>query len=96
MLKTVAAIAFSPMLGFVLALLLVLTVSWSFVRSTPFAVDKTFRVAQLGSAALYSLGHTATKRSSDQTSRLRGKSSERQTRTALSQWPKPSARRRRQ
>ena len=56
-LKTVAAIAFSPMLGFVLALLLVLTVSWSFVRSTPFAVDKTFRVAQLGSAALYSLGH---------------------------------------
>jgi phosphate/sulfate permease len=45
------------MLGFVLALLLVLTVSWSFVRSTPFTVDKTFRVAQLGSAALYSLGH---------------------------------------
>ena len=56
-LKTVAAIALSPMLGFVLALLLVLTVSWSFVRSTPFTVDKTFRVAQLGSAALYSLGH---------------------------------------
>jgi PiT family inorganic phosphate transporter len=55
--KTVAAIALSPMLGFVLALLLVLTVSWSFVRSTPFTVDKTFRVAQLGSAALYSLGH---------------------------------------
>jgi inorganic phosphate transporter, PiT family len=56
-LKTVAAIALSPMLGFVLALLLVLTVSWSFVRSTPFTVDKTFRAAQLGSAALYSLGH---------------------------------------
>ena len=36
---------------------LVLAVSWSFVHSTPFAVDKTFRVAQLGSAALYSLGH---------------------------------------
>ena len=56
-LKTVAAITLSPMLGFVLALLLVLTVSWSFVRSTPFTVDKTFRAAQLGSAALYSLGH---------------------------------------
>ena len=40
-----------------LALLLVLAVSWIFVRSTPFAVDKTFRVLQLGSAALYSLGH---------------------------------------
>jgi PiT family inorganic phosphate transporter len=56
-LKTVGAIAVSPLLGFLLALLLVLTVSWIFVRSTPFAVDKTFRVLQLGSAALYSLGH---------------------------------------
>jgi inorganic phosphate transporter, PiT family len=56
-LKTVGAIALSPLLGFVLALFLVLAVSWTFVRSTPFAVDKTFRVAQLGSAALYSLGH---------------------------------------
>jgi PiT family inorganic phosphate transporter len=56
-LKTVGAIALSPMLGFALALLLVLAVSWTFVRSTPFAVDKFFRVAQLGSAALYSLGH---------------------------------------
>ena len=40
-----------------LALLLVLAVSWIFVRSTPFAVDKTFRGLQLASAALYSLGH---------------------------------------
>ena len=56
-LKTVGAIALSPLLGFTLALFLVLAVSWAFVRSTPFAVDKTFRVLQLGSAALYSLGH---------------------------------------
>jgi PiT family inorganic phosphate transporter len=56
-LKTVGAIALSPLIGFLLALLLVLAVSWIFVRSTPFAVDKTFRVLQLGSAALYSLGH---------------------------------------
>ena len=56
-LKTVGAIALSPLIGFTLALLLVLTVSWIFVRSTPFAVDKIFRVLQLGSAALYSLGH---------------------------------------
>ena len=56
-LKTVGAIALSPLMGFMLALLLVLAVSWIFVRSTPFAVDKTFRVLQLGSAALYSLGH---------------------------------------
>ena len=56
-LKTVGAIALSPLLGFMLALLLVLAVSWIFVRSTPFAVDKTFRSLQLASAALYSLGH---------------------------------------
>jgi inorganic phosphate transporter, PiT family len=56
-LKTVAAVILSPMVGFFLALILVLAVSWIFVRSTPFAVDKTFRVLQLGSAALYSLGH---------------------------------------
>ena len=56
-LKTVGAIALSPLLGFLLALLLVPAVSWIFVRSTPFAVDKTFRSLQLASAALYSLGH---------------------------------------
>ena len=40
-----------------LALLLVLVVSWIFVRQTPFAVDQTFRVLQFVSASLYSLGH---------------------------------------
>jgi inorganic phosphate transporter, PiT family len=55
--KTSAAIVLSPLLGFLLALLLVLVVSWTFVRATPFAVDSTFRSLQLVSAALYSLGH---------------------------------------
>jgi len=54
---TTAAIVLSPMLGFFLALLLVLAVSWAFVHSTPPAVDNFFRSAQLLSAALYSLGH---------------------------------------
>ena len=54
---TAAAIVLSPLLGFFLALLLVLAVSWAFVRSTPPAVDNFFRSAQLLSAALYSLGH---------------------------------------
>jgi hypothetical protein len=54
---TGAAIVLSPLLGFFLALLLVLAVSWVFVRSSPSAVDNFFRVAQLVSAALYSLGH---------------------------------------
>src|SRR5258705_1505830 len=40
-----------------LALALVLGVSWSFVRKTPYAVDRAFRILQFGSASLYSLGH---------------------------------------
>jgi PiT family inorganic phosphate transporter len=57
LLKTVGAIFLSPMIGFFLALMLVLAVSWIFVRQTPFAVDSTFRVLQFVSASLYSLGH---------------------------------------
>jgi PiT family inorganic phosphate transporter len=55
--KTGAAIVLSPLLGFLLALVLVLIVSWIFVRSTPYAVDNTFRHLQFVSASLYSLGH---------------------------------------
>ncbi|MEF0943559.1 inorganic phosphate transporter [Rhizobium sp. BR 362] len=55
--KTVSAIFLSPMIGFFLALLLILVVSWLFLRQTPFAVDRTFRVLQFVSASLYSLGH---------------------------------------
>jgi PiT family inorganic phosphate transporter len=57
LLKTVGAIFMSPAIGFLLALLLVLLVSWIFVRSTPFGVDRTFRSLQFVSASLYSLGH---------------------------------------
>ena len=57
LLKTVGAIFMSPAIGFFLALMLVLIVSWLFVRQTPFAVDRTFRVMQFVSASLYSLGH---------------------------------------
>jgi PiT family inorganic phosphate transporter len=57
LLKTTFAIVLSPMTGFVLALVLVLAVSWLFVRQTPFFADKTFRILQFASASLYSLGH---------------------------------------
>lgn len=57
LLKTVSAIALSPLIGFLLALVLVLIVSWIFVRQTPFAVDRTFRFMQFVSASMYSLGH---------------------------------------
>ena len=56
-LKTAAAIVLSPPLGFALALLLVLIVSWICRRATPFEVDRNFRILQFVSAALYSLGH---------------------------------------
>jgi PiT family inorganic phosphate transporter len=57
LLKTGSAIVLSPLLGFVLALVLVLAVSWLFVRKTPLAVDTIFRTLQFVSASLYSLGH---------------------------------------
>jgi PiT family inorganic phosphate transporter len=41
----------------VLALVLVLAVSWAFVRSRPAQVDVVFRQIQFVSASLYSLGH---------------------------------------
>ena len=55
--KTGSAVVFSPALGFVLALFLVLAVSWIFVRRTPLAVDNIFRSLQFVSASFYSLGH---------------------------------------
>lgn len=55
--KTVGAIVLSPTVGFLLALTLVLIVSWLFLRTKPIAVDNTFRILQFISASLYSLGH---------------------------------------
>ena len=55
--KTASAIVLSPMTGFFLALLLMLIVSWLFVRANPRSVDGLFRYLQFVSASLYSLGH---------------------------------------
>ena len=55
--KTAGAIVLSPLTGFILALLLVLLVSWMFVRANPLWVDKVFRHVQFISASAYSLGH---------------------------------------
>jgi PiT family inorganic phosphate transporter len=56
-LKTVAFIFISPLLGMTLAALLMLGVSWVFVRTSPSRVDRWFRRLQLVSSSLYSLGH---------------------------------------
>ncbi len=55
--KVVAFIFISPLLGFVLGSLLMLAISWLFRRSTPSRVDRLFRRLQLVSSSLYSLGH---------------------------------------
>jgi PiT family inorganic phosphate transporter len=55
--KTSLAIVLSPLIGFSLALLLMLVVSWLFVRTTPYTVDRNFRMMQFASASLISLGH---------------------------------------
>ena len=57
LLKTVIFIVVSPLLGFILGSIIMLIVSWVFVKSTPRKVDTWFRRAQLASAAAYSLGH---------------------------------------
>ncbi|HJQ18675.1 MAG TPA: inorganic phosphate transporter [Allosphingosinicella sp.] len=55
--KTSLAIVFSPALGLVLAMALVLVTSWLFIRTAPLTADRRFRWMQLFSAAAYSLGH---------------------------------------
>jgi PiT family inorganic phosphate transporter len=55
--KTALWIVLSPLGGFVLAQLLVVIVHWAALRASPYAVDRRFRVLQLLSASLYSLGH---------------------------------------
>lgn len=55
--KTSAAIVLSPAIGLLLALLLVLAISWVFRKFTPQGADRVFRKLQMLSAALYSLGH---------------------------------------
>jgi inorganic phosphate transporter, PiT family len=57
LLTTGAFIVLSPLLGFFLALLLVLVVSWAFVRANPRTVEPTFQWLQFGAASLISLGH---------------------------------------
>ncbi|QAU35052.1 inorganic phosphate transporter [Janthinobacterium sp. 17J80-10] len=55
--KTIAFIVLSPLLGFLFGTIMMILVSWLFVRSTPGKVDKWFRRLQLVSASMYSLGH---------------------------------------
>jgi len=57
--KTLIFIVVAPVMGLVLALILMVAVYWIFRRSSPQPVDRIFRRLQLLSAAAYSLGHGA-------------------------------------
>jgi inorganic phosphate transporter, PiT family len=54
---TGAFIVLSPLFGFLLALALILAVSWAFVRANPRSVEPTFQWLQFAAASLISLGH---------------------------------------
>ncbi|MFH0760620.1 MAG: inorganic phosphate transporter [Bacteroidota bacterium] len=56
-LKVTLFIILSPLLGFVLGFLVMVITLWVFKRTRPRKVDSIFRVMQLVSSAVFSLGH---------------------------------------
>ncbi len=57
LIKIIAFIVISPLIGFLLGSLLMVAVSWICFRTAPQRVDKWFRRLQLVSAGMYSLSH---------------------------------------
>jgi len=55
--KTLVFIVLAPLIGMLLAFVLMVAVTWLCRRRSPFRVDRVFRRLQLVSAGLYSLGH---------------------------------------
>jgi inorganic phosphate transporter, PiT family len=55
--KPLLFIVLSPLIGFVLGVLMMVIVGWTFRRAHPRNIDTWFRRLQLASAAAYSLGH---------------------------------------
>jgi PiT family inorganic phosphate transporter len=55
--KTLYAIVLSPFTGFILGILMIVLVSWVFLRANPNWSDGFFRKMQLVTSALYSIGH---------------------------------------
>jgi len=54
---TLEFIILAPLIGLTLGMFIMFLLSWIFRRAKPRTVDRTFRIGQLISAALYSLGH---------------------------------------
>lgn len=59
LLKTVEFIFISPLIGFILGIILSICCYWIFAKRSPLFVDTFFRKGQLVSASLYSIGHGA-------------------------------------
>jgi PiT family inorganic phosphate transporter len=57
--ETLEFIALSPIVGMMAGFGLMIAVYWIFRRVSPHRVDRVFRVAQLGSSALFSFSHGA-------------------------------------
>ena len=57
--EILAFIFLAPLMGFAIGFLLMLAFSWLLRRWRPAKVDSVFRIGQLFSAALYSIGHGA-------------------------------------
>ena len=57
--QTLEFIALSPIIGMTAGYGLMIAVYWIFQRVSPHRVDRVFRVAQLGSSALFSFSHGA-------------------------------------
>src|SRR3954466_3916660 len=55
--KTLIAIVLSPVLGMILAMLIMLLTSWLAVRASARGAERNFRALHLVSAAAYSIGH---------------------------------------
>ena len=55
--KTLAFIIIAPLLGWIIATVLIYAIFWLFRKWSPGSADKVFRRGQLLSAGLYSLGH---------------------------------------
>jgi PiT family inorganic phosphate transporter len=55
--KVLYFILLAPLIGFVFGYLVMLAIFWIFRKMRPQKVDRVFRVAQLFSAAAYSIGH---------------------------------------
>jgi PiT family inorganic phosphate transporter len=56
-LRTTVFIFVAPLLGMAIGGALMLAISWTFFRCAPARMDRWFRLSQLASSALYSIGH---------------------------------------